>query len=239
MSGGSPKQVVDSSALPRATTAPVPLRSLVAEGRAAAEELGRLELPRLTRRLQGAFRETDAGLIADAVEDAMLDCLRYPRKFDGRPRACLEDMLYRAAKQNVLDRLRRERRHQTKASLLGAGSVDDWCNPLAVAPSPAELLEESEALGGRQQTLAQRKQWLENFVQQQPAIDRATLKLMFQGERHWAPYAELLGITHQTEGEQRKAVNDAKHRIHERLKYWIERRQQEFPNRLRGGGIVG
>jgi hypothetical protein len=191
----------------------------------AREALARLllsDVP-LRERLEAQWRHADKHLIAEAMEDAVLACIDHPCLFDPNCGKTLPSFLVLIALRRMASLERTEcRRRQRLENLAPAEeSLDAFPSLFASAPSPAELLIAAEERAEGERTRAGRRELLEGFARGQSPTDRQMLELMLKGERHYAPYAEALGIGDRPELEQREAVGRAKDRIGRRLRRWM------------------
>jgi DNA-directed RNA polymerase specialized sigma24 family protein len=82
----------------------------------ASETLSSIALPRLRGFLRAAFRLTNPDLINDAAEDAILEYLQDPGRFNPSMAVSLDRFLYVIAKRRLANRVRGERRRLARAA---------------------------------------------------------------------------------------------------------------------------
>ncbi|HXG36822.1 MAG TPA: sigma factor [Dehalococcoidia bacterium] len=160
----------------------------------------------LIRRLRRRFPDVaDETIIHDAATDALFQYVQSPGRFDPT-KSSLTSYLTMAARGDVLNALARERRRATRQVPL---------ETVAEAALARNTLQESE---DSSESMAA-SPLLQVILQEvsDPA-DRELLKMILTGERKTAPYARALGITDQSEAEQRKIVKRHKDRLKKRLR---------------------
>jgi hypothetical protein len=162
--------------------------------------------PRLVRRLLRRHRLADPQLAEEAAERALLDYFEHPTKFDP-VKGTLAGYLTMAAERDLLNLLDREkRRHAGVVSLENVALADLPRN------NPVEEAIDGMATGERLVELRARA----GTALRDPADERV-LRLMEEGIRATAAYAEVLGICHLPIAEQRRLVKQAKDRLKKRL----------------------
>jgi DNA-directed RNA polymerase specialized sigma24 family protein len=78
------------------------------------DELSADLLPRIVRRVRRSFQHVPIDFIADAAEDALVEYVCHPQQFARAGGATPEGFLIHAAKRNLQNRLRAERRRQAR-----------------------------------------------------------------------------------------------------------------------------
>lgn len=161
-------------------------------------------LPELLRRLPRIFPTvTDQHLIASCAEDALLEYLERPEKFDPA-RGSLLTYLRLLARSRLLNELGRK----TAAGRQEVVAVEEAETVYEVAG----VAEWDEAVRlSEQETEQQIAAKLLPIVTDQ--IDRRVLNLMLEGVRETGAYAAVLGITEQPMTEQQRIVKQHKDRI--------------------------
>jgi RNA polymerase sigma-70 factor (ECF subfamily) len=145
----------------------------------------------------------------EAAEEAIICFLKHPTAYDPQ-RLGLEAFLRMAARRDLLNLLRKERRYQQyrrdwkvveQASAAGKylGRDDD--------PSLPMQIEEA-----RQQQAPPDAVW-----QQLTDAERRVWKQMQKGERRHEVFAVLIGVTHLPIAEQRREVKRVKDRLNKRM----------------------
>jgi hypothetical protein len=176
----------------------------------------------LRKRLESLWPRADEHLIAEAIEDAILDYIDNPRRFDPNRGKTLASFLLLIALRRMANSERTEDRQGQRLEnlVLAEEALGPFPSLSASAPSPAELFMAAEDDAERERIWARRRLLLDEFAQHQSTDDRQILEMMLRGERHYAPYAKVLGITARLEFEQREIVNREKHSLHEALRRW-------------------
>lgn len=160
----------------------------------------------LIRRLRRRFPDVaDETIIHDAATDALFQYVQSPGRFDPT-KSSLSSYLTMAARGDVLNALARERRRATRQVPL---------ETVAEAALARNTLQESEDSNDSMAASPLMQVILQEVSD--PA-DRELLKMILTGERKTAPYARALGITDQSETEQRKIVKRHKDRLKKRLR---------------------
>jgi DNA modification methylase len=178
-------------------------RRLCAGDRTASDDLAALLLTPLHERISRQFSRADEHLCSQAVADALLDYCAEPQRFDEARGVPLARFLLLASRRNMLNLLRGESRRKAReeraAQMQAESSVE-------LDPVVGNLLQQEEN--------AQLRQREEELMRLLPdPKDRQILALRLQGERHTEAFAAVLGISHLSPEEQRRAVKRAKDRI--------------------------
>jgi RNA polymerase sigma-70 factor (ECF subfamily) len=177
-------------------------RRLLMGDRLASPELVGHILACLQQEMERLFPQFDPHLVSDGVIDAVLDYCARPTQFDASRGVPLDRFLSRAARGNVRNLMRSERRRKNREKKVGEKKceIDVALDP-AVGNIQQEELKELE--GKRAEMLSALKD----------ERDRQMLTLRLEGVRETPPYAQILGITHLPLEEQREQVNRHKERI--------------------------
>jgi DNA-directed RNA polymerase specialized sigma24 family protein len=160
--------------------------------------------------LAGGFPRIEPHLREGAAHEALFDYVQHPDRYDPG-RGDLAVYLRMAARADLLNALRREKRHHRGR----------------VAWSAVELGEESGNLSGREEEpllllqrgedAAERERILRSVAEGLTAPERRVLELMVAGERWTALYAEALGLHGLSAEEQEREVKRVKDRIKKRI----------------------
>jgi hypothetical protein len=152
-------------------------------------------------------------LRSEAAEDALLALIRNPQSYSAQKQT-LEAYLRMSARGDLLNLLRKERKHFK--------SRIPWID-VEHLPDAGKYLgrEDDPSLGLR---LAEEEHALQNAVpecvrRELSEIDRTAMDLILRKERSTRIFAELYGLLHLSEKEQRKIVKQHK----DRLKKILER----------------
>jgi len=174
--------------------------------RVASEELAELLLERLVCEVAGRFRGTDPQLVSDAVTDALLDYCARPSGFDPSQGIPLSRFLAHAARRNVSNLLRGERRRKTREEKWGESLAEKDVELGASVGNPIqnEAQIQQQRLGGLAQAL-------------KDPVDKKIFQLRTQGERRTSEFAKVMGVAHLPKAEQRREVKRAKDRIEKLL----------------------
>jgi RNA polymerase sigma factor (sigma-70 family) len=186
---------------------PLPLWArLLARDPSAQSDLCTTYLEPLIDWLGRRLRYADPHLVAEAAENALITLARNPHSYDPR-RASLETYLRLSARGDLLNLLRRERRHRFRR-----------CGLRLV-----ELAVEGGKYSGRQDDPSWRLSLEEEAerLRRKPSClseaERRVWELMQGGERRTTVFAELLGLDRLPRQEQEKRVKRVKDRISKRL----------------------
>lgn len=170
--------------------------------RVASEELTRLLLSYLAAAVARGCRRTDDQFIHDAVVDALLDYIERPARFDPSQNVPLEGFLSTAARRNVLNAIRGERRRKERERKVGSKKHE-----AAVGDDPVAGNIRQEDLA----RLAERRAAILEALSS--PTDREVIGLWLDGVRDSTAYAAVLHVTHLPTGEQRAEVERQKERI--------------------------
>jgi RNA polymerase sigma-70 factor (ECF subfamily) len=178
---------------------------LVAGDPVAAAECVERWLPQLERQLWSRSQDIaahDSHLITTAAIDALLDYMAHPHKFDPT-RSDIMTYLFMLARGDLLNAWSRVARIQGRTESLHA---------VELSLSGRNNLEEEVTT-----SIDAAAAW-ERVMEELPApLDRKLLALMIQGVRDTTTYAQVLGIEHLPDQEQRATVKRHKDRISKRL----------------------
>jgi hypothetical protein len=159
-------------------------------------------LPELTLRLQRSFPNVgDRHLIASCAEDALLDYLGRPERFDPA-RGTLLTYLRLLARSRLLNELGRKDSVAVDPAetVYETASEADWDESARLGELEAERRIEEKL----------------RLIITDPA-DREVLELMLEGVRETSAYAAVLGITDRTAAEQQRVVKQHKDRVRKRV----------------------
>jgi DNA-directed RNA polymerase specialized sigma24 family protein len=170
--------------------------------RVASGELVRLLLPYLSAAVADGCPRIDEQLINDGVVDALLDYCATPGQFDPARGVPLEGFLRTAARRNVANVIRGERRRKGRERKVGSEKRE-----LTVADDPAAGNIRQEDLA----RLAERRAAI--LAALTSPADRDVIVLWLDGVRDSSDYAAVLHITHLPTDEQRAEVERQKERI--------------------------
>lgn len=186
-------------------------RRLAANDPTASAELAEAVLGALVKTVERRVPHCrDSDLVFDAAEDALVDYMKNPGKFDPTKQS-LRSYLSMAATRDLLNSVAKRQRRSAREKLVGdvelaahAGNKELW-----VLASPAPSAE---------QALFAEELW--QMVEQSftDPRDRRVLGLMLDGEHSTQPFAAILGIGQEPLATQRRAVKQRKDRILKRLK---------------------
>src|SRR5690348_1047884 len=175
----------------------------------ATAEFAEVALGPLKRALRSIFRTIrDDALLNDAVVDAYMEYVKAPEKYDPQ-RSSLFSFLKLAAKRDVLNALRRDKKFQHAQALEDEGvelNVFSGNKPGRVHKHDQK---ESEIVTQIDSQARVRK----IFTAVREPQDRAVLKLMMDGERNTSAFATALGISHLSKGEREHRVKQCKDRL--------------------------
>jgi RNA polymerase sigma-70 factor, ECF subfamily len=177
-------------------------RQLLAQANLTApSRIAEVFLPELTIRLQRSFPTVgDRHLIASCAEDALLDYLERPEKFDPG-RGSLLTYLGLLARSRLLNDLgRKDSVAVAPAETVYEMNRADWDESARLSELEAERRIEEK---------------LRSIITD-PA-DWRVLELMLEGVRETSAYAAALGITERPAAEQRLIVKQHKDRVRKRV----------------------
>jgi len=176
----------------------------------APAELCRACLDPLVRWLETTFPWVDPHLRETAADEAVMAYLKAPQRY--RPEKCpLPAYLQMAARRDLLNLLKRERRHHRHRVGWSVVELDEEAgNILGREEEPSRLLEDHEEAERWQALLRELRQTCSEGEQR-------VLDLMLAGERSTAAYALALGITGLPAAEQEREVKRVKDRLKKRL----------------------
>lgn len=178
----------------------------------AASDVILAYLQPLFRRLRQRFPHIeDETLIQDAATDALFQYVQSPERFDPT-KSSLFSYLMMAARGDLLNALARERKRATRQIPLKAVANSALARNTTIEEN--EVAEDPMIVSPRVQAILQHIS---------DPVDRGLLEMMLAGERKTASYAQVLGITDQSEAEQRKIVKRHKDRLKKRLqRLWFK-----------------
>lgn len=168
----------------------------------AIEEIVSYFLPVLQRKLQRAFRQASSDLIADAVEDALLEYAARPQNYDPTRGVPLERFLFRASWRNLLNSIdsarRRRAREEEYAQLASRGTPNS-------AAGIREIGVEVQSVAKKLALAANRRELL-------------ALRFWIEGERKTQAFVDALELWHLPPSQQQMEVKRFKDRLVKRLR---------------------
>jgi DNA-directed RNA polymerase specialized sigma24 family protein len=172
-------------------------RALLDGNPEAREGLASRLIAVLTRALRSKMSRVDPTIIAEAVEDTVLEYIAKPASYDPH-KASLVTFLVLAATRNALDALRAQKRRRVleERSLVEFAILHDGSRP------------DGESVG----------RTLDLFAATKTDAERRFLAARLEGEHRTEVLAELLGATSLSQKEQRSAVKRCTERLRMR---WI------------------
>lgn len=184
-------------------------RRLLDRDAVAPSEFAAAFLQPLIAWLQFTHSDVDPMACAEAASEAILGFLSNPTRYDSQ-RLGMEAFLRMAAKYDLLNVLRKEKRHQRNRR--------DW-NDVEQASADGKYLEREDDPSLRLQLEEARQRQALPVAGQRPLTEaeRCVWEQMQQGERRHAVFAVLLGVTHLPQAEQRRAVKRVKDRLKKRM----------------------
>lgn len=185
---------------------------LLAGDKVAASEVARAFLLLVVQRLKQRFRWLDdETLLWDAASDALLSYLERPTQYHP-DRKRLLDYLVMSADGDLRNALaRRRRRAQREVPSDSVELLLEVRN--SDCEAAGELAERGAAASGLDVEEVKRK--VAEVITD--PVDLRVVELMLQGERRTRVFAEVLGIAHLDELEQRRVVKRHKDRLSKRL----------------------
>jgi RNA polymerase sigma-70 factor (ECF subfamily) len=159
----------------------------------------------LPPKLRARFPLSPEDTVVEAVEDAILDHLARPGRFDplrGKP---LEQFLYFAALRNLCNLIETERRRKSREAMYA------FLHQPVLVPN----------VDGETTYNALRAIALDSALD---AREAAAIRLWFDGDRSTLGLAKALKVTATTAGEQRREVKRFKDRVLKRLRRVLDRR---------------
>lgn len=187
-------------------------KRLLQGDRTASEEVASQLLAPLARQLSRKFPFTDEQIVSDGVTDAILDYCENPQQFDVTRGVPLHNFIHMAARRNVLNSLRGEKRRKAREEKYRQASLESSVELSGSAGNPLQKDKNIQV---------QRRQTVEITILKDKK-DQRIQELRLQGERRTQVFAQILGIDHLPTEVQRRQVKRAKDRIDKLL----ERRQR-------------
>lgn len=190
----------------------------------AFAQLCEVALPHLISFLETRFVQVEAHLHQSVATDCLLSYHVKPTQYNP-DKLSLFAFLRMAAKNDMLNALDKEGRVEQRLLDIDDHGIQ---NQLAPEDTPSKELAQ--------------KNWLQQYTDQTPsevlqalaaelsASDQQVLLLMYEGIRPTARYAEVLGITRLTEGEQRQEVKRVKDRLNKKIQRFgkqLSQKQEE------------
>jgi RNA polymerase sigma-70 factor, ECF subfamily len=178
-------------------------RRLCDGDRTTPEEVARLLLSPLVQEISRRFPRMDEQIIADGVTDAILAYCAEPERFDEKRGVPLDRFLHMASRRKVANSWRGEKRRKVREERASRISGEAL---VELDPAAGNLLQREKTEQRQRQQVR-----LMNMLPNQQ--DQQILALRLQGERRTEVFAEILGVTHLSIGDQRREVKRAKDRI--------------------------
>jgi RNA polymerase sigma-70 factor (ECF subfamily) len=150
----------------------------------------------------------DDTIIQDAATDAILNYAERPRQFDPA-KSKLFSYLVMAARGDLRNALAKQRRRERREVL--HNRVED----LPLARNLVEEESESASGAGETTSLEEVRRAVEMVITD--PTDRRLVELMLDGERRTEAFANVLGIAHLANEQQRQMVKQHKDRLKKRL----------------------
>lgn len=166
----------------------------------AREQLLAQALPDLEGRLQQRFRGVPRDLVVNAVEDALLDYVSDPSRFDMRRDVPLSAFLLQAAKRNLINSLESERRRHERERRYADDAV-----AMTARHEPRDVPELW-------------KPTLSPDDVTSDAAERQAFELWRGGERRTEVFARVLGLSDRSPLERRQGVKRFKDRLLKRIR---------------------
>ncbi len=146
----------------------------------------------------------------EAADEAIVQFLKNPTEYDP-DRLEVEAFLRMAAQRDLLNLLRKERRHQKHRR--------DWNVVEQASPDGKYLGREDDPSFSLQIEEAKQRQALPTALRQQLTdAEQRCWEQMQQGEKRHSVFAVILGVTQLPEDEQRREVKRVKDRLKKRQK---------------------
>lgn len=168
----------------------------------AAEPMLACLLPHLVNRLQRRFRYSPGDCVIDAVEDALLEYIGRPARFDATRNVPLSAFLLRAAARNLINALESERRRRDREARYATDNgVITMSDPLLDAHDRPNALSGDVTI---------------------PSEEREAYELWRKGERRTEVFAQALGLSSLALADQRREVKRFKDRLLKRIRRHLE-----------------
>jgi len=185
----------------------------------AFAELSEHALPHLTRFLQQQFPNQESHQIEITTIDTLMAYLALPDKYDPE-KLSLFAYLRMAARGDMLNAIDKEMRRERRVQPIDDPGLQDQLPSLDLLTETGELNEWLET-----HTQLTRTELLRKLDEDLDKTDKEMLLLMLDGVRDTSQFAEVLGLSHLPQDEQRAEVKRAKDRLQKRL--------QRFGNQIR------
>lgn len=145
----------------------------------------------------------------EAADEAIIHFLNNPTGYDSQ-RLGLEAFLRMAARRDLQNLLRKERRHHLHRR--------DW-NVVEQAAEDGKYLgrDDDPSLPLQIEETRQRQTPPDTLWQQLTDAERRVWEQMQQGERRYSVYAVIIGVTHLPAAQQRREVKRVKDRLNKRM----------------------
>lgn len=187
-------------------------KRLLQGDRTASEEMASQLLTPLARQLSRKFPFTDEQIVSDGGTDAILDYCENPQQFDATRGVPLDGFLHMAARRNVSNLLRGEKRRKAREGRYGQASLE----------SSVELSESAGNLLQKGRKIRVQRPQVEAITILKDKKDQRIHELRLRGERRTQVFAQVLEIDHLPTEVQRREVK----RVKDRIDKVLERRQR-------------
>jgi len=178
----------------------------------ASQELAQILLPLLIRQLSKIFPMVDKDIISDGVTDAFLEYCIKPESFDPGKNVPVDRFLLMAARRNVSNVLRSEKRRRDREEKYAREEF-------------VELADfAGNTIGEGRNSDARKLSHLLGLLDDPK--DKQILRLKLAGERHTEAFSKVLGISDLPVEVQRKEVKRAKDRIEKILRRHVSRKEK-------------
>jgi len=166
----------------------------------AVDELARRFIDALPKHLRRRYRRAPIDLVTDACEDAILNYLARPHKYDPSFGVPLGTFLLLAADRNLRNLLEADRRRRSRETRYAT-----QCNNYLTPANPFRIADPD--VGSVQLVLSAIE----------PGPEREALIAWMRGERRTTAFALTLNLSHLPTSEQRREVKRFKDRMIKRL----------------------
>lgn len=192
---------------------------LLADDPVAPAELAEVAIEPLVEELRlGRRRLRDESMVYEAVVDAVLELTKLPHRYD-RAKSSMWSYLKMSARGNLANLLLKEHRQRNRVFRSATVALHDPARK-KMEEDVLTLVAEAEMTGLLQDKLAK------EIASLSPG-DAAVFRLMSDGVRDTAQYANALGIGDKPPEEQRRIVKQAKDRLMKRLKRSLQGESNE------------
>jgi hypothetical protein len=182
--------------------------------KAAWDEIAEYFLPRLTQRLCNRRSDVDPHLLAESVEDALLDYRKSPQRFDTTYGVPLGYWLWLKTRGYLSHRLRRQQRHKAKEQAVG---VTDKIFEKYLS----KMSREMAIYIGMGEDENRCRQTLDRVLPRLSLRDRKGVELLSHGAS-FETWLKYVGNTYLPADEQRRKINAEKSRLRKKLRRLVQ-----------------